>query len=85
MRESHFIPEIQEAPFRAPAPVDLRAALEHFYLPRQALRRTPATMEHYKYTAGHFVRNWRACSPIMQVLWWVYGPRGSKLRADRFA
>ena len=55
MRESHFIPEIQEAPFGAPAPADLRAALEDFYLSRQALRRSPATLEHYHYMAGEFV------------------------------
>ncbi len=55
MRERHFIPEIQEAPFGAPAPADLRTALEDFYLSRQALRRSPATLEHYLYTAGHFV------------------------------
>src|SRR4030067_869523 len=55
MRESHFIPGIQEAPFGAPAPADLHAALEDFYLSRQAQRRTPATMKHYQYTAGEFV------------------------------
>jgi integrase/recombinase XerD len=55
MRERHFIPEIQEAPFGAPAPADLHAALEDFYLSRQALRRSPATLDHYQYTAGHFV------------------------------
>jgi hypothetical protein len=36
MRESHFIPEIQEAPLGAPAPADLRVALENFYLSHQA-------------------------------------------------
>ena len=55
MRESSLIPEIQEAPFGTPAPADLRAALEDFYLARQALRRSPATMDHCKYTAGDFV------------------------------
>src|SRR3990172_4348490 len=55
MRESHFIPEIQVAPFGVTASADLRAALEDFYLSRQAQRRTPATMKHYQYTAGGFV------------------------------
>jgi integrase/recombinase XerD len=55
MRESHFIPEIQVAPFGVTASADLRAALEDFYLSRQAQRRTPATMRHYQYTAGEFV------------------------------
>jgi len=55
MRESHFIPEIQVAPIGVTAPADLRAALEDFYLSRQAQRRTPATMKHYQYTAGEFV------------------------------
>jgi hypothetical protein len=32
MRESHFIPEIQVAPFGVTASADLRAALEDFYL-----------------------------------------------------
>ena len=55
MRESHFIPGIQVAPFGVTAPADLRAALEDFYLSRQAQRRTPATLKHYQYTAGEFV------------------------------
>ena len=55
MRESHFIPEIQVAPIGVTAPADLRAALEDFYLSRQAQRRTPATLKHYQYTAGEFV------------------------------
>jgi len=55
MHESHFIRDIQVAPICVTAPADLHAALEDFYLSRQAQRRTPATLKHYQYTAGEFV------------------------------
>jgi len=55
MRETHFIPELQEAPIGTRTPADLHTALEDFYLSRQAQRRSPATLEHYHYTAGEFV------------------------------
>jgi hypothetical protein len=55
MRERHLIPEIQEAPFGAPAHADLRTALDDFFLSRQAFRRTPATVDRYRYAVGDFV------------------------------
>lgn len=44
-RDSHLIPEVQEAPLGSLAPADLRSALEADCLSRQALRRTPARMD----------------------------------------
>ncbi|MCX6026222.1 MAG: tyrosine-type recombinase/integrase [Chloroflexi bacterium] len=55
MRERHFVPVLPPATFCVPASADLRTSLQDFYLSRQALRRSPATLEHYRYTAGEFV------------------------------
>jgi site-specific recombinase XerD len=62
MREESFIrqlrpaiPALPSATFCVPPPADLRTALEDFYLSRRALRLSPATLEHYRYTAGEFV------------------------------
>jgi len=52
---SHFILEVHEASFGAPAQADLRAALEDSNLSRQVLRPTSATLGFYQYTAGKSV------------------------------
>jgi hypothetical protein len=55
MRERHFIPVLPSSPLSTPASTNLRTSLEDFYLSRQTLRRSAATLEHYRYSAGEFV------------------------------
>lgn len=55
MREESFIRELPPAAFCVPPSADLRTSLQDFYLSRQAMRLRPATLEHYRYTAGEFV------------------------------
>ena len=52
---SHFILEVHEASFGAPAQADPRAALEDSNLSRQVLRLTSATLGFYQYTAGESI------------------------------
>jgi site-specific recombinase XerD len=55
MRDEHFIRVFNPPNFSVPTTVNLRSALEDFYLSRRAMRRSAATLEHYKYTAGEFI------------------------------